>query len=188
MVCRKGRQNLNTFDKIVNDYIQKHRKSVEKELRFYHKLTFDQAIESAAHTKNSDCTRDIHHSRAPQHVLDETASKLMRVRNQIESCQSFDELIQIVKETIEIIKGIGPLTIYDIALRIGANLSRYPQKIYLHTGTKKGATILRVGRGRKCIAPPELYEISRAFTKLKPYEIEDCLCIYRDCFRGIKEK
>jgi hypothetical protein len=47
--------------------------------------------------------------------------------------------------------------------------------VYLHAGTRIGARHLGLGRGRVWLRPEEL---PLAFQVLRPYEIEDCLCIY----------
>jgi len=44
--------------------------------------------------------------------------------NHIESCRVY---------------GVGELACYDAALRIGGNLNIFPEKIYLHAGTRTGA-------------------------------------------------
>jgi hypothetical protein len=52
------------------------------------------------------------------------------------NCSSFDELFQMVDNAIGGIHGIGPLTVYDTACRIGEYLNLKPEKIYLHAGTR----------------------------------------------------
>ena len=47
--------------------------------------------------------------------------------------------MKIVEACAKQIKGIGELTIYDTALRIGFYLDIYPDKVYLHAGTREGA-------------------------------------------------
>jgi hypothetical protein len=71
----------------------------------------------------------------------------------------------------------GELTVYDAALRIGTyrELKLEPKEIYLHAGTRKGAKTLGFKGRRRSI---RLDELPKAFYRLKPYQIEDCLCIY----------
>jgi hypothetical protein len=73
-------------------------------------------------------------------------------------------------------KGIGPLIIYDTAYRLGARLGLEPRLVYLHRGTLEGAVFLGFSRKLKTLEPGQL---PPAFRALRPYEIEDCLCMYK---------
>jgi hypothetical protein len=67
------------------------------------------------------------------------------------------------------------LTAYDTAIRLAAFLRLEPKRVYLHAGTRDGATELGFHR-REWLLPKELPE---PFRQLMPDEIEDCLCIYK---------
>jgi hypothetical protein len=95
----------------------------------------------------------------------------------LNGCRSFDELFQVVSDAIGNIQGIGALTIYDIACRIGAFLKLKPNRIYLHAGTRAGARAIGLGDGVETL---EIDELPPAFRRLSASEIEDCLCIYKD--------
>jgi hypothetical protein len=171
----------------VNHYIETHRKGAKDELAFYqNQPTLKQAIKLAALSEMLDGERHGHQRRIPQQALKRLASVLTSHEDHIKECLDFDELHKRIDDVSKDIEHIGPLTVYDVAQRIGAKLNRYPQKIYLHAGTKEGAKILlkkrRIGQS---ILPTVL---PMAFAKLEPYEIEDCLCLYRDWFLIIKEK
>ncbi len=83
------------------------------------------------------------------------------------------------------IRGIGRLTVYDTALRIGANLGLEPAMVYLHAGTREGAKTFGPNGSRQSISPREL---PSAFRRLRPREIEDCLCIYADTLARIASR
>jgi hypothetical protein len=55
-----------------------------------------------------------------------------------------------------------------------------PDRIYLHAGTREGARAL--GLGGTALSKSEL---PKAFHRLSPGEIEDCLCIYKDDLRRL---
>lgn len=74
------------------------------------------------------------------------------------------------------IKGIGPLTIYDTATMLAFPLGKFPQKVYLHAGTAKGARALGV-KG-EVVDKQVFVNICPDFQKLTPAEIEDFLCVY----------
>ena len=92
---------------------------------------------------------------------------------------SFEDLFKIISENR--IFGFGKLAIYDTALRIGYFLRLYPEQIYLHAGTSKGAKKLgiKINKRKKI----EISELPKEFHKLNASEIEDILCIFKDRFQ-----
>jgi hypothetical protein len=69
------------------------------------------------------------------------------------------------------------------ALRIGAKRDHLPTKVYLYAGTKKGCKAL----GLECKDEALSIEVFPPVVQaLKPYEIEDFVCIYKkklsECF------
>jgi hypothetical protein len=50
------------------------------------------------------------------------------------------------------------------------------ERVYLHAGAARGAKALGI-EGRDSITPSEL---PAAFRRLRAYEMEDCLCIFKD--------
>ncbi|PIP91025.1 MAG: hypothetical protein COW79_04555, partial [Bdellovibrionales bacterium CG22_combo_CG10-13_8_21_14_all_38_13] len=83
------------------------------------------------------------------------------------------------------IHGLGELYFYDTALRIGASLKLFPDKVYLHSGTRLGGIALGLAsKGQKTISPKDIPTIFTS--KLNIYEIEDVLCIYKSCFKSGK--
>ena len=85
-----------------------------------------------------------------------------------------------MRDRIGGIHGIGELAVYDIACRIGAFLGLSPERVYLHAGTREGARALGL-RG----ASVRKMDLPRAFGRLSPGEIEDCLCIYNADIRRL---
>jgi hypothetical protein len=77
--------------------------------------------------------------------------------------------------------GLGELYFYDTALRIGAKLGVLPQAVYLHAGTRAGATTLGLIVDGSVLLKSELPELPQ---KLQPHEVEDVLCIYKKYFAG----
>lgn len=83
------------------------------------------------------------------------------------------------------VRGIGPTTVYDVSLAIGAKFGLEPELIYLHAGTLDGARAIGLSvRGLRAL-PMDAFP--SAFRRLRPYEVEDCLCIYKHELRGIAE-
>jgi len=101
---------------------------------------------------------------------------------EIHGLRSFRDVHRELEGRIGDFPGIGPLTVYDLALAIGAHLGFEPEAVYLHAGTAAGARALgldtEAGTLSIDVLPP-------AFRKLRCYEVEDCLCIYEGDLRRI---
>lgn len=83
------------------------------------------------------------------------------------------------------IAGIGPVTVYDVATRIGAYLGLEPDRVYLHAGVKQGAEALGIDtRGREYLQSSDLPVALRSLTA---NETEDFLCVYRSLFPAIRK-
>lgn len=137
------------------------------------------AIEVAALCINKENKRHPHQYRIPLKVLRATQDELLLLSGKIRKVRSFDQLYNLISALD--VYGLGELTRYDIATRIGAFLNLFPDRIYLHAGTRVGATRL-LGKINKPYllksdlpAPFQIRSISCA-------EIEDILCIYKDQF------
>jgi hypothetical protein len=125
-----------------------------------------------------DGKRYHHQCRIPLAALQTATAKLLRAP--LLKAKDFDELLRVVARAIGPIQGIGALTVYDTALRIGAKLGLQPTRVYLHAGTRAGARIL----GLTWRAPYlEVAECPPELRVLAPHEIEDCLCIFKKRFR-----
>lgn len=167
-----------TLSEIVTDYIRVHRADALREMRFYEfQRSPAKAIEKAALCVLPDGKRHPHQRRIPGAVLELAEASLQEIQGRLKRAKSFDALYRLIAERIGDIPGIGPLTVYDIAHRIGSYLRIYPELVYLHAGTRKGAAFFKI-RG-DAFDPAVL---PKPFSKLKPYEIEDCLCMYKDRF------
>ena len=103
--------------------------------------------------------------------------RLREIQGQLKRAKNFDALHRIIAERIGRIPGIGTLTVYDIAHRIGAFCRIYPELVYLHAGTRKGAAF---GGIKGDAFDPGI--LPKPFFRLQSYEIEDCLCLYKKDF------
>lgn len=136
-----------------------------------------QAIKLAATARNFTNQKHNHQFRIPPAILDRFAVSVLSKINQVKSSKSFDDLISIIDSCR--IKGVGDITIYDTAQRIGGYLGLYPQKVYLHGGTRVGAEIL-IGKIKgKSISVSQLPTPFQS-AAISAGEIEDILCIYKN--------
>ena len=90
-----------------------------------------------------------------------------------------------IHEAISGLSGIGEVMVYDTAHRIGSYLGLEPEYVYLHAGTRVGAVALGFDRSAGWI---EIADLPAAFRRLKPSEIEDCLCIYKKDIQRIQSR
>lgn len=89
--------------------------------------------------------------------------------------------------------GIGPVTTYDVAVRVGAFLKLEPESLYLHAGVRQGWLALcpvePFGYARRWAGFKRISASTwpTEFTGWKADELEDFLCTYRELFRSIRE-
>ena len=164
-----------TLDEIVDDYIRTQRAYARAEMMaFANETSPSEAIRRAALCEKSNGKRHDHQRRIPKRLLEEVETKLQGIRRKLSNAADFATLHTLVHEEIGSIRGIGALTVYDVAHRIGAYLGQSPKYVYLHAGVKVGARALGIG----CDSfDPKI--LPKPFARLAPSEIEDCLCIYK---------
>jgi hypothetical protein len=167
-----------TVSEIVSTYIREDRYRAREEMRFFEtQRSPTQAIQKAVLCVLPCGKRHSHQRRIPRRLLEIAEARLQTVQRDLKRAEGFDDLHRVVAEKVGSIKGIGALTVYDIAHRIGAYFGKYPRLVYLHAGTRKGAMFFGI---RGDAFDPEI--LPKPFLRLQPYEIEDCLCLYKDNF------
>jgi hypothetical protein len=134
------------------------------------------AINCASLAKNQLDKRHPHQYRLKQSNLQLLADTLNQKSSEILNLKTFDELYNLVSSIK--ISGIGALTIYDTANRIGKYLGIEPEYIYIHAGTKAGLEKLIGHTKLQKINKQDLPEPLKN-SDLTPAELEDVLCIYK---------
>jgi hypothetical protein len=112
--------------------------------------------------------------------LDNFARALSRRRGHLALSPNFDILYHRIKRLAP--KGIGEMTVYDVATRFGAYLGLKPEMIYMHAGTRSGLNALL---GTKFGSRHEVMPMWLLPTELQdkdPDTVEDFLCTYRSAF------
>ncbi|HEX4021944.1 MAG TPA: hypothetical protein VHX63_12415 [Acidobacteriaceae bacterium] len=169
-----------TLDEIVNDYIRTQRPYTGKEMMdFANEPSPSTAIRRAALCELKSGKRHDHQRRIPKWLLEQVETKLQAIRRRLSNAADFDALHRLVEEEIGGMKGIGALTVYDIAHRIGAYFRKAPERVYLHAGVRIGARARGIGGD---YFDPKI--LPKPFARLAPSEIEDCLCIYKKQLMG----
>lgn len=168
------------LDAIIDDYIRNYRPHARANLVEFQRLrTLQEVIHHASlcHWLPTN-KRHPHQYRIPAAALLTAEGKLQQALRGLARAETFEALYDEIERHIRGVHKIGALAVYDIAQRIGAYLGLAPNLVYLHQGTLAGARAL--GFTGKTLDPRSL---PSAFSRLKPYEIEDCLCIYKSALR-----
>lgn len=171
---------MNRFDEIIRLYKDFYKKDPDSCIEFAKsQRTLSDAIRISALSINRKGNKHPHQYRVPKILLEEWYDALLIKINEIKNSKSFDELFSIMEGSS--IKGIGELTVYDTANRIGAFMNLYPEKIYLHAGTLVGAKKILGNVSDKYLLKSDLpKEFQRK--DLACWEIEDILCIFKHAF------
>jgi hypothetical protein len=152
-------------------------------LRHYKKMSnLEDVIEMAAYAQNSQGKRHSHQYRISSTALENGKRILKKGIQNENSFDSFEALhdwfsSQCSNKSDSLGLGLGPLYIYDTCLRIGAYLKLMPKFVYLHSGALIGARALLAAVKCKKL---RVSDFPKELQILKPYEIEDFLCIYKN--------
>lgn len=133
--------------------------------------------------RDKDCRVYSHQTRVPRAAKKAAADSIRKL--DVSALRNFEDLFERVEAAIGNIPGIGDLTVYDVAARLGASLGKLPEKrVYLQSGARDGARALELGHGARSLPveefPPELRR------GLAAWEVEDLLCIYEDDLKRVR--
>jgi hypothetical protein len=172
---------VRNLEELVALYIRRDRPKLEAQLASYrNKPTLSAAIQDAAFAVTEKGGKHRHQWRISDDVLEKAATSLLKYAAEIQACDTFSVLLPTVEKR-KGVKGFGRLAVYDTALRIGAFRRVYPDKVYLHSGTRKGWKALGFDGNRDTVPVDDVPEALRV---LAPHEVEDFLCIYKARLRG----
>ena len=182
--CRPPQTGSGTesLSDLMSQWEEHNRSNLRDLLDGYRTSSFPDALKAASHGEfppngKKAGKRHPHQRRLAGEALNQWAKTLGRAQAQIQAFrgQAFEGLFDFIDERARTISGIGPLMVYDTALRIGANIGCLPKDwIYLHAH----ATIPSVHDYH--IEKAKLHEALKALEKWEAYEIEDFLCIYHE--------
>lgn len=168
------------WDAVLRHYDRHHRTDALRQIQYFRSVpTLDSAVREAALARDHRGKRYRHQTRIRRASLTKGHQRLAERLQAIERVTDFDGLLRLVSEAVDGIGGLGELWRYDTAFRIGANLELFPEKVYLHSGTRVGARRL----GLTSTSPAlDMATLPKALRGLPPHECEDVLCIYKDWF------
>ena len=162
-----------TLREVVADYRRFHAPVAKAEIAFYAGLPYAEAIARATRAERPDGKRHDHQRRISQNAIREVGKALATAN--FKGVRSFSVLYQQLSALTRRVKGIGPLFVYDTAVRIGANRKLHPTTVYVHAGVKKGVRAVIRGNLRSSVSPTEF---PPPLSRCTAAELEDLLCIF----------
>ena len=181
--CRPSRKTFQNLKEIVQDYINNCSREAKEELGYFGgQRNLPTAIRVAAQS-TVDCKRHPHQRRIHGDTLKAFGRALSHKSKALRACKSFPELMNISHKVSKGFWKHSKLTVYDTTLRIGAHLGIMPDRVYLHAGVKEGAKALGLRGSHGFLMRSQL---PKEFQKLKPWEIEHCLCLYKKQLKRLR--
>jgi hypothetical protein len=155
---------------IVDEYLKVHARHIEREHQTFRRFSLGEAIRKATSKEFGT-----HQRRIRLGALSRFRDRLLAQKSELAKAQDFRSLHSVVLRAR--VRGIGSLTTYDVARRIGARQGIYPSEVFLHAGARRGAQGLNfIG---KTLAMDEIRKM-HALANLQPYQIENLFCIYEE--------
>jgi len=182
---KKGGKRCKSYKEVVRRYEEVYKNDLDKELEYFTNAGLDVAVKNAPSGRTSGFDKHSHQYMVKQKALNKAERILTKKVSEIEWCESFYDLHEKIDELIRNIHGVGELTVYDTAARIGANLGFKPKVVYLHVGTREGAKkLVKLKWGQKTL---DRKTLPTPFRKLSPSHLEDLLCICKGCLAEISD-
>jgi hypothetical protein len=135
---------------------------------------FETAVDRAVRSRFPDGKMHNHQTRVRLSALLTFGENIIRDEEEIRLHTSFHTfwcLLDRIKPW-----GIGPLTVYDVAERLGRYLRLAPERVYLHAGPTLGAKALGIDVAGK--AWLEMGDLPEPMRILSADEAEDFLCVF----------
>lgn len=162
---------------------------------------FRTAADRACRSRRPDGKMHNHQSRVPLLILLAFRDRIIHHRANIENGvgdrsrhnaldNNFDWMHDYLKHHLAP-PGIGPVTNYDVAVRLGAYLKAEPVNLYLHAGVREGWFALC--QAIQWETPKDAGRITRinwprSLRSMPADEVEDFLCTYRDIFPNLSRR
>ena len=162
---------------LVDEYLEEYGNSYDCEDRWWGEKTisWSEAVERAWESIMSNGKMNGHQCLVGKQKLDEGLQICLSHNRQPDSFNDFHDIYAWIESITKDVKGIGSLTTYDIARRLGTWLGMQPQKVYLHAGAMRGARKLGI-QGHMV----SLDNFPSEIQKLGATHAENFLCIYKD--------
>lgn len=205
------RTPLVDLEAIVADFQWRYveRKKTDQVIRYCRKSkNFAEAVRRAVESRDKDGKHHNHQSKVDITARRQFGSRIIAYKKDIKRIRDhtgpgddvFSEFYRpfdALHDLFDSIKpfGIGPVTVYDVAVRVGAFLEIEPESVYMHAGVKQGlkALIDAMGRasdpklaaaihGAEKLPRVPMYLFPKPLKKMRADDVEDILCTYREVF------
>ena len=175
--CSAGKvTDSDSLTALIKHYQKGHSDNLDNELNYYASQNCEKdMLLKAARSEASNGKCHPHQYRIPQAARNQTHDALQKI--DFSTIKTFDSLHRLLKSELGPIAGVGPLMIYDTALRIGAYQGLYPEKVYLHAGTREGSQNMGI-KSKESVLEKSCFP--EEIQKLDPVHIENFLCIYKN--------
>lgn len=173
--CNNNQKYCLTLDDMLLEYSYSFASNMSKCIAAYKEIETQNYWEDVTKAICPCCKRKfLHQKRIPISVLEQWSNHILQKQQEISNCSDFEDLYNCIKNIKEKgeIKGIGELTVYDTAFRLGIHLDKLPSdKVYLH------ANAVIPGYTKLFIPAKKLVD---NFYKhnMSAYMIEDFLCVF----------
>lgn len=184
-----------TFEEHLNELIDKFLEGrgcgpcgTNRIITFYSNLVIGEAITCACDRGkikvNGQWVEDPHYKKLDGQALTEAERKLLNVESKLKQAIDFLQVYSIVRKVTEDIMGLSRMFWYDTSLRIAAAISEYclPTQVFYQRGAEVGALKLgilwKLDEEKPWLPYEHFLRVSQSFNRLKPYEIEDFLCVF----------
>lgn len=159
-------------------------------ISFYSKLSIEDAIKYACdfgkNKVGDKWIEDSHFKKLNIDALQKAEKNLLNIKSMFKKVNNFIDVYSLVRSVTEEISGLNRMFYYDVSFRIAACIgeSFLPQDVFYQRGTELGAIKLgiltenQIDEKKPYLPYRKFLRVSKAFEKLKPYQIEDFLCIY----------
>lgn len=163
-----------TLKEVCEFYRRDYGEIVEQDERWFRGCSGRAALERAARSELATGKLHPHQWRVGRVTLSLWVKAVLRNEDEISRAANFHDLHHAISKAR--IDGIGELTIYDTAHRLGIARGLSPKQVYVHAGVRKGARAL----GLALRSSIQMRELPSPLDRLSPSAAEDVLCIYKD--------
>jgi hypothetical protein len=191
------REPLTSLDAIVRDFQWRYveRKKTDQVIKYCAEApNLRDAIDRAVRARDENGKHHNHQSKVDLGARMVLGKTLTDNRKALRRCADFDALHDFIDENKPY--GIGPVTVYDVAVRVGAWLDLEPMSVYMHAGVRQGFKALQAALdgfdhdGTDKFTDPFLARYDRIpiewfptpLGQMRADDVEDILCTYREVF------
>jgi len=176
---------LNCYNEYIHQHLsnQNDNCSCDSLMQFVvNQPDIEKAIKIAVNSRDETGKMNYHQSRVPREAYGKFGKALVNIKDKIEKSTDFDQLFTVIQTEGKKIHGVGELFIYDTAFRIGQKLKIYPDRIYLHRGTRIGVERFMGRKIHNGYILKEQLKPPFDTCPLECWQLEDFFCIYKDIF------